>query len=89
MMFYDVLSLKRILGFLLSERTSGVSPVIFSLEVGPWAEVLPRSSPRLDSRLDVRRNQVLNLVNVSLNKLIPKVLSNIAFYISMFGYLEQ
>ena len=30
MMFYDVLCLKSILGFLLSERTSGVSPVIFS-----------------------------------------------------------
>ena len=29
MMFYDVLCLKSILGFLLSERTSGVSPVIF------------------------------------------------------------
>ena len=29
MMFYDVLRLKIILGFLLSERTSGVSPVIF------------------------------------------------------------
>ena len=28
-MFYDVLCLKSILGFLLSERTSGVSPVIF------------------------------------------------------------
>ena len=31
MMFYDVLCLKSILGFLLSERTSGVSPVIFDL----------------------------------------------------------
>ena len=30
MIFYDVLCLKSILGFLLSERTSGVSPVIFS-----------------------------------------------------------
>ena len=29
MMFYDVLCLKSILGFLLSEHTSGVSPVIF------------------------------------------------------------
>ena len=29
MMLYDVLCLKSILGFLLSERTSGVSPVIF------------------------------------------------------------
>ena len=29
MMFYDVLCLKSILGFLFSERTSGVSPVIF------------------------------------------------------------
>ena len=28
-MFYDVLCLLSILGFLLSERTSGVSPVIF------------------------------------------------------------
>ena len=33
MMFYDVLSLKNILGFLLSERTSGVSPVIFRVVV--------------------------------------------------------
>ena len=31
MMFYDVLCVKSIFGFLLSERTSGVSPVIFSL----------------------------------------------------------
>ena len=31
MMFYDVLYLKNILGFLLSKRTSGVSPVIFIL----------------------------------------------------------
>ena len=30
MMFYDVLCLKSILGFLLSKRTSGVSPVIFT-----------------------------------------------------------
>ena len=29
MMFYDVLCLKSIFGFLLSERTSGVAPVIF------------------------------------------------------------
>ena len=29
MMFYYVLCLQSILGFLLSERTSGVSPVIF------------------------------------------------------------
>ena len=29
MMFYDVLGLKSIPGFLLSERTSGISPVIF------------------------------------------------------------
>ena len=29
MMFYDVLCFKSIFGFLLSERTSGVSPVIF------------------------------------------------------------
>ena len=29
MMFYDVLCLKSILGFHLSERNSGVSPVIF------------------------------------------------------------
>ena len=33
MMFYDVVCLKSILGFLMSERTSGVSPVIFSLNV--------------------------------------------------------
>ena len=33
MMFYDVLCLKSILGFLLSERTSGVSPAIFPLAV--------------------------------------------------------
>ena len=34
MMFYDVLwCLKSILGFFLSERTSGVSPVIFTLEI--------------------------------------------------------
>ena len=31
MMFYDVLCLKSILGFFLSERTSGVSSVIFFL----------------------------------------------------------
>ena len=31
MMFYDILCLKSILGFLLSERTSGVSPFIFIL----------------------------------------------------------
>ena len=30
MMFYDVLFLESILGFLLLERTSGVSPVIFN-----------------------------------------------------------
>ena len=29
MMFYDILCLESILGFLLTERTSGVSPVIF------------------------------------------------------------
>ena len=31
LMFYDVLCLKSILGFLLSEHTSGVSPVIFKM----------------------------------------------------------
>ena len=46
---------------------------IVSLEVGPWTEVLPMSSPRLDSRLDVRRNQVLNLVNVSFDEFIAIV----------------
>ena len=34
-MFYDVLCLKSILGVFLSERTSGVSPVIFLL-FGIW-----------------------------------------------------
>ena len=38
-MFYDVLCLKSILGFLLSKRTSGVSPVIFSfLKPTTWLE---------------------------------------------------
>ena len=33
MLFFDGLCLKSILGFLLSERTSGVSPVIFRVVV--------------------------------------------------------
>ena len=46
MMFYDVLCLKSILGFLLSERTSGVSPVIFTQQgsLVPGAEVEEKPS---------------------------------------------
>ena len=36
MMFYDVLCLKSNLGFLLSERTSRVSPVIFHFGAPPY-----------------------------------------------------
>ena len=44
MMFYDVLCLKRILGFLLSERTSGVSLVIilFILAKNYWLTICAR-----------------------------------------------
>ena len=56
----------------------------------PWKyQMYPllRPSSRLDSRLDVRRNQVANLVNVSLDEGITNFKYTICF--SLFGYIEQ
>ena len=46
------------------------------------SEALPRFSSRLDSRLDVRRNQLMNLVNVSFDELIAIVFSFHSFWMS-------
>ena len=61
MMFYDVLCLKIILGFLLSKRTSGVSPVVFnSVSKSPWKPLFAR---KITSHQIVDEN--VPVVNVS------------------------
>ena len=48
MMFYDVLCLKSILGFLLLERTSGFSPEIFLIAISSPSRTSGRSSETVD-----------------------------------------
>ena len=77
-MFYDVLCLRSILGFLLSERTSRVSPAIFSLNLVislTYQNILPDVDDRVQEDNDRGSHyhlSVLQLTQQANKKVRPK-----------------